>query len=67
MYVLMFFDGCINLDGILGIKNRIVLILSVTEGTDVVVNSIADYVWGYKDELTGVLSDKVDIWDWLCL
>ena len=41
--------------------------MSVTEGTDVVVNSIADDVWGYEDELTGVLSDKVDIWYWLCL
>ena len=41
--------------------------LSVTEGTDVVVNSIADDVWGSEDELTGVLSDKVESWDWLCL
>ena len=54
-------DGCIILNGILGIQNRIVLILSVTEVTDHVVNLIADYVWGSEDELTGVLSDKVDI------
>ena len=35
----------------------------VTEGTDVVVNSIADYVWGSKYELTGALSDDVESWD----
>ena len=40
---------------------------SVIEGIDVVVNSIADDVWGYKDELTGVLSEKVESWYWLCL
>ena len=37
--------------------------LSVTEGKEVVVNSIADGVWGSEDELTGVLSDKVESWD----
>ena len=41
--------------------------LSDTEGTDVVVILIADDVWGSEDELTGILSDKVEIWDWLCL
>ena len=39
------------------------LFLSTTEGTDVVVNSIADYVWGSKYELTGDLSDVVESWD----
>ena len=29
----------------------------------VVVNSMADDVWGSEYELTGVLSDKVDSWD----
>ena len=41
--------------------------LSVAEGTDVVVNTIAEYVWGSEDELTGALSDKFESWDWLCL
>ena len=39
----------------------------VAEGTDVVVNSIADDVWDSEYELTGVLSDKVEIWYLLCL
>ena len=39
--------------------------MSVTEGTDVVVNSIADDVWGSKYKLTGALSDEVESWDWL--
>ena len=39
--------------------------MSLTEGTDVVVNLKADDVWGYEDELTGALSEKIDIWDWL--
>ena len=41
--------------------------MSVTEGTDVVVNLIADDVWGSEDELTSALSDKVEGWDWLYL
>ena len=41
--------------------------LSVAEGTDVVVNSIAEDVWGSEDELTGDLSEKVESWYWLCL
>ena len=41
------------------------LFLSLTVGTDVVVDLIADDVWGYEDELTGALSDKVDSWGWL--
>ena len=44
-------------------KAELFLFLSLTEGTDVVVNSMADYVWGCEDELTGALRDKVDIWD----
>ena len=36
---------------------------SVTEGTEVIFNLIADYVWGSGDELTGVMSDKVESWD----
>ena len=41
--------------------------MSVAEGTDVVVNSIAEDVLGYEDELTGVLSDNVEIWYWIWL
>ena len=39
----------------------------ITDGTGVVVDLVADDVWGYEDELTGKLSDKVESWDWLCL
>ena len=41
-------------------------LFSVTEGTDAVVDLMADDVWGSEDELTGVLSDKVESWYWLC-
>ena len=34
-----------------------------TEGTYVVVNLIADDIWGSEDELTGTLSDEVESWD----
>ena len=43
-------------------KIELFLVFSVIEGTDVVVNSIADDVWGYEDELTGVLTEKVESW-----
>ena len=45
--------------GILGVRNRILLWLSVAEGKKVVVNSIAEYVWHSEDELTGASSDRV--------
>ena len=38
-------------------KTELFWCFSVAEVTDVVVNSIADYVWGSEYELTGVLSD----------
>ena len=41
--------------------------MSVAEGTEVVVDSIAEDVWGSEDKLTGALSDEVESWDWLCL
>ena len=63
LYVVIICDACIILDSILGIKNRIFLILSPTEGTYVVVNSIADDVWGSKDELICAFSDEVECWD----
>ena len=49
LYVVIVCDGCIILGGVLGIQNRIVLIFSVTEGTDVFVNLIDDDVWRSKD------------------
>ena len=58
-HVVIVCDVCIILDGILEIQNIIVLILSITEGTYVVVNLIADDVWGSEDKPTGVLSEKV--------
>ena len=43
-------------------KTELFLCLSLAEGTDVVVNSIACDGWGYEDELTGALSDEVESW-----
>ena len=48
------------MDRILGIQNIIVLIFHVTEGTEIVVDSIADDVWGSEDKITGALSDEVE-------
>ena len=45
----------------MGIQNTIVLILSVTERTGVVVDSIADDVWVYEDELIGALRGKLTV------
>ena len=39
--------------------------MSLTEGKNVVVYSIAGDVWGSEDELIGSLSDKIKSWDWL--
>ena len=41
--------------------------MSEREGVDVVVNSIADDVCVYEDELTGALSDEVETWDLIYL
>ena len=41
--------------------------MSVIEGTDAVVNLIAEDVWDYEYELSGALIDKVNSWYWLCL
>ena len=46
----------------LGYKIDFFWYLYVAYGTDVVVHLIAYGVWGYEDELTGALSDKVEIW-----
>ena len=37
--------------------------LSLIEGKDAFVNSIADDIWVSEDEITGVLSDKFESWD----
>ena len=55
------------MDGIFGTQNRICLFLSITEETEVIVNSIDDDVWEFEYEITGVLIDGVESWDWLCL
>ena len=39
----------------------------VAEGTDVVVDLIADDVWEAGDEITGALNDGVESWDLICL
>ena len=44
-------------------KTELFLFFSLTEGIDVVVDSIADDVWVSEDELTGALSDEVESWD----
>ena len=41
--------------------------MSLTEGENVVVYSIAGDVWGSEYELTGDLIDEVESWDWLYL
>ena len=41
-------------------KTELFWCLYVVEGTDVVVNLIAEYVWDSENELTGALSDKVE-------
>ena len=48
-------------------KTELVWFLSLTEGTEVIVNSIDDDVWEAKYERTGALIDGFDSWDWLCL
>ena len=44
------------------LKTELFYFLSLTEGTEVVVNLIKDDVWEAKYELTGALNDKVDSW-----
>ena len=48
-------------------KTELFWFFSLREGTDVVVNLIADYVFWYEDELTVALSDKFETCDWLYL
>ena len=44
-------------------KTELSCFLSLTEGTEVVVNSIENDVWEAKYEITGALNDRVEIWD----
>ena len=44
-------------------KTELVCFLSVTEGTEVVVNSIDDDVWEAGYEVTGSLIYRVESWD----
>ena len=55
------------MDGILGIKNRFFWFSALTEGTDVVVDSIAGDVWEAKYEITGSFNDGVESCYLLCL
>ena len=55
MYVMIFFN-------VKPLFTQRYYLIEPTEGTDIVVNSIADDVWSSEDELTGVLSDKVESW-----
>ena len=41
--------------------------LSLTEGTEFIVNSVDDDVLKAKYKITGALNDGVGIWYWLCL
>ena len=43
-------------------KIDLFIFLSVTEGTVVVVNLVANYIWGSEDELTGALHEEVESW-----
>ena len=43
-------------------KTELFYFFSLTEGTEVVVNSMDDDSWEAKYELTGALNDKVDSW-----
>ena len=38
--------------------------MSLTEGTEIVVDSLDDDVWEAEYEQTGALNDKFESWDW---
>ena len=48
-------------------KTELVCYLYLTEGTEVIFNSIDDDVWAAKYERTGALIYEVESWDWICL
>ena len=53
--------------GFLEHKMELVCFLSLTENTEVIVNSIENVVWADKDERAGALIDGAESWDWPCL
>ena len=63
LYVVIIYDTWIIVDEMFGTQKGIVLLLSLTEGTEVVVNSIEDDVWESKDERPGILNDEVESWE----
>ena len=48
-------------------KTESLCFLSLTEGTDIVVNSIDDDVWEAEDEQRGAKNYEVESWDEPCL
>ena len=48
-------------------RTELVCFLSIKEGTEVIVNSIDDYVWESKDKIKGALIDRVESWEWIFL
>ena len=48
-------------------ETELFLFLSLTEGTNVVVNLMDNDIWEAEDERKCALNDEVDSWDWLCL
>ena len=48
-------------------KAELVCFLSLTEGTEVIVDSINDDVWEDKDKIADALIDLVESWYWICL
>ena len=40
--------------------------LSISEETQVIVNTIYDDVWEAEDEKSGSFIDRVKSWDWTC-
>ena len=47
-------------------KTELVCFLSITEGTEVIANSVDDDVWEAEYKRTGALIYGVKSWDWLC-
>ena len=63
MYVVIICDTSSIMYENIGTQNRIFCFLYLTEGTDIVVNSIEDDDWEDKYELTGALNEGDEIWD----
>ena len=48
-------------------KTEFVCFLSITEDTEVLVNSIDDDFWDAEDKIIGFLIDVVESLYWICL